>query len=370
MRHFSLLLIALVLLFITPARAQNDRPLVFLAQGDLWAWSLTNPTVRQLTQQGTVSAPMLAPNDGRIAYRALAAVNADELANLQTEGFIADYDLPTDLYLLDPLTGETRIIAGQPVPPNLTMAGGGRVRSAPAWSPDGNAIAWVEFGFRQTDAQIIVQPLDETQPQVLVTGIVLNDARAPEVRWGRSGIALRLTLQADGAQRFELYAHDGAGLSVISYSPPVDEYVQLYDWVRAGESDLLGVLLSSGRWALFDAATGSEVLTADVPVLVNSQMPDAPALRFGVTPELGFFWEMVFAQPSAASVAFPGAPGSVALSPDGSAVAFTGYPEFGALAIWQNGIIESITVTGSQSSDFLFVSSVLWGNIAWGMLQN
>jgi hypothetical protein len=353
-----------------PAQAQGDMPLVFLAQGDLYAWSRTNPTITPLTQHGTVSAPTLAPNDARIAYRALAQVNPDELANLQTEGFIADYDLPTDLSLLDPASGETALIAGQPVPPNLTMAGGGRVRSAPAWSPDGEAVAWVESGFRETTAQIVVQRVDETQPGTLVTGMMLNDARAPEIRWGRAGIAVRLTLQADGAQRFEVYTHEGAPLSTINYAPPPDEYVQLYDWVRTGDTDLLGVLLSSGRWALFDAATGSEVALPDVPALVSIQILAAPALRFGVSPDMGFFWETVSTQPEAASVAFPGAPGSVALSPDGSAIAFTGYPEFGVLAVWQNGMIEPITETGSQSADSLFVSVILWGNMGWQMLQN
>jgi hypothetical protein len=367
-RLFLLLLV--VFLLSLPVHAQNDRPLVFLAQGDLWAWSETSPVITQLTQHGTVSAPTLAPNDARITYRALAAVNPDELANLQTEGFIADYDLPTDLYLLNPITAETVVIAGQPVTPNLTIAGGGRVRSAPVWSPDGNAVAWVESGFRQTDAQIVMQALDDTQPQALVTGIVLNEARAPEIRWGRSGIALRLTLQADGTQSFAIYADDGSLLSVIAYTPPPNEYVQLYDWVRAGESDLLGVLLSSGRWVLFDAATGSEVVTIHVPVLVSMNSLAAPALRFGVSPDLGFFWETISANMETASVAFPGAPGSVTLAPDGNAIAFTGYPEFGALAVRRGDNIVVVETADIQPPNLLFVVSVIWGNMGWQLLQN
>lgn len=354
----------LILSFVSTnnVSAQSPAPVLFTAQGDLWALR-EGAAVERWTQDGALSGVALAPDITRIAYHTLAPVSRAGLASLQVDGAIAAFDLPGDIALLDVNTRAVTVLATQNADAALT-AGGSLVRSYPVWSPDGSALAWVELPFLGTTAQLITQNM-ATGERSTLGAVELATSQAPELRWGRAGFALRLSLQADGEQVFALLQNDGARLPMLRVIPAADEFVQMVDWVQAGEVDWLGVLFSSGRWALYDPATGVEQTTAGVPMLYSVNAPDTPALRFGVTPDTGFFWETVSAQTQAASVAYPGTPGQVALAPDGTALAFIGYPEFGALGLARDGVLQTVVGTGSSTPDSLVLSGIIWGSMAW-----
>jgi hypothetical protein len=349
-------------LFALPVAAQPTTPVLFTAQGDLWAWS-EGAAIERWTQDGALSGVALAPTMTQVAYHTLAPVSRAGLGSLQVDGAIAEYDLPGDLALLDLTTRAITPLAMQSADATLA-AGGSLVRSYPAWSPDGGAVAWIELPFLGTSAQLVAQNLS-TGERVTVGGFELATPRAPQLRWGRGGFAVRLSTQANGEQLFGFYANDGARLPMLTVIPATDEFVQTYDWIQVGELDWLGVLFSSGRWALYDPITGVEQTTTGVPMLYSLSAPDAPALRFGVTADTGFFWETVSAQPQAASVAYPGTPGQVALSPDGGALAFIGYPEYGALGWARDGALQTVAGTGSTLPESIAATTVLWSAMGW-----
>lgn len=351
-----------LLLFNSIAHAQSSPPVLFTAQGDLWAWS-EGAAIERWTQDGALSGVALAPAMTQVAYHTLAPVSRAGLGSLQVDGAIAEYDLPGDLALLDLTTRAITPLATQSGDATLA-ASGSLVRSYPAWSPDGGAVAWIELPFLGTTAQLVTQNLS-TGERISVGGFELATPRAPQLRWGRGGFAVRLSTQANGDQLFGFYLTDGTRLPMLTVIPTTDEFVQTYDWIQVGEVDWLGVLFSSGRWALYDPITGVEQATTGVPMLYSLSAPDAPALRFGVTTDTGFFWETVSAHPQAASVAYPGTPGQVALSRDGSALAFIGYPEYGALGLARDSALQTVVGTGSTLPEAVAATAVLWGAMGW-----
>lgn len=370
-RLLVLPLLLLALFAVWPAVAQTivGGPLVLWIAGDLYAadpGTLSLPP-RPLTHMGVISGPSLSPAGDWVAFKAAAPVGLAALDRIQSNGLIAAYDLPADIYLIDPRSGNMALVASQPANPSLLVEGTpdkATVRSAPVWSPDGARLAWMEFPFGATEARLVQYDLG--QRLVAETGITapVLEGRAPSVIWGEGGIALNLGLSASGDQEFRLITADGAALSTVTLHPTFNETVLIEDWVRAGERSLFGVLLSSGWWTLFDPATGQQMPAGSVPELVARAAPDTSfALRFSVDSEVGFYWEAADPLPSeAAAPAFPSDPSRTTLSPDGRAIAFIGYPDYTSAALWQNGTVTAVADTGGAG---LPVGALLWGPTIW-----
>jgi hypothetical protein len=369
---FPLFALALLVLAAWPALAQpavTGAPLVLWVAGDLYSADPGTPGLppRPLTQMGVISGPALSPVGDWVAFKAAAPVGLNALERIQTDGLIAAYDLPADIYLIDPRSGSIALVAGQPDGASLFVEGvadNAVVRSAPAWSPDGARLAWLEFPFGGGEARLM--QFDLGQRLTAATGITapVLEGRAPAVVWGPGGIALNLGLSASGDQAFQLISADGAALSTALLRPTFNETVLVEAWVQDGERSLFGVLLSSGWWTLFDPATGAALPAGQIPELIAAGAPDSSlALRFAVTSDIGFYWEARDPLPTeAAAPAFPSDPSRTTLSPDGRAVAFLGFPEYTSAALWVNEAVEAIDGTGG---DGLPVGAIFWGPTAW-----
>ena len=160
-RLLALPLLLLALFALWPAAAQSvpGGPLVLWIAGDLYAADPGTPTLppRPLTQMGVISGPTLSPAGNWVAFKAAAPVGLAALDRIQTDGLIAAYDLPADLYLLDPRSGSLALVASQPANASLLAEGvpdNATVRSAPSWSPDGTRLAWMEFPFGAAEARL------------------------------------------------------------------------------------------------------------------------------------------------------------------------------------------------------------------------
>ena len=350
--------------------AQDAEPIFLWVRGDLWQFDPLdiNTPPFQITTLGTISEPHLSPDDTRIAYKAASQVGLDALNRVQTDGLIADFDLPADLFVLDITTGQTTQIAVQPENASLFVDGvadNAVIRSAPAWSPDGTRLAWAEFPFGATQTHIVIYDLassavvsDTLDETLTITGV------PPRVVWGSGGIMLWLT-GAGGENLFSFYDANGTNIA-RQFVPPGEHAIEEAIWVEQGGESFPALLYSSGEWAMFDELNAAPITTTLLPQRVARMLPDISyTLAFGRLDDTGFFWEGFDPMtPEAASVAFPGAPSRVTLSPSGRAIAFLGFPEFGSAAIYRDVELIAIPGTGGDVDD-LNVGAILWGSTFW-----
>ncbi len=378
-----LILCCLLALPAFAAAAQPVTPIILWAAGDLYAVDPDNPNQlpRRLTEDGTISDPVMIRSDtdsmlslfpsGAVAYRSLPAFARDALNRIQTDGFIADFDLPTDLMLYNLATGERRAIAGQPEDASLFVDGvpdAGFVRSAPHWSINsmGGMLVWTElpFGGNTAVAMKYLPIEDRTAPITILNNVPIYNGRAPEIRARRRGYLVHSAPSASGEQAFYVYDESGILLRAARVVVPDSEALIAFDWL---DFDTVGFMLDSARWFLIDIHTGA-VSEAAQPVELLSQTAIAMSkpVRFGVDPDLGLFWEIQdIGDPTLPSYAFPGAPDQVALAPGGRDLVFIGLPSFGGAAIWWgDGEIAPIAGTGL---DGLLVGAVLWGSMTWSI---
>jgi hypothetical protein len=324
-----------------------------------------------VTESGTISGPALSSDGGTIAYRAAAPVALEALGRLQVAGEIADFDLPSDLFLYDLTSGTTARIAEQPADASLFVDGvpdRAIVRSAPAWSPDRARLAWTEFAFGAEGAAASLIVYDQATRVHGTASVALPVVRgaAPTPLWGEGGLAVEITVNDDGSRGYQLLTADGVAGPTVAAQVQPGERVEHVAWVAASAETTeawFGVLFSSGRWALYDPVSGLAVQTEGVPQLyARAAGAASPGLRFDVVPEIGFFWETVEPGSPAAAGAYPAPPARVTLAPDGRTVAFLGYPDFSAAALYRDGAMVAIPGTGG---DGLAAGALLWGATGW-----
>lgn len=354
----------------TPTREELDfnYPIILWSAGDLYRARAYDPAPPvRMTENGVISGVSLSPQGNLLAYRQASPVGIEALSRLQTAGAIAEFDLPSDIYVMIAATGEARQIVGQPANASLFVEGTpdvASVRSAPVWSPDGQSIAWMELPFGAATAQLYIHNLASSLTAMAGINMPVTRGAAPALHWGAGGIAIEAGELLPGELSFYIYTTDGRLLSTTTAHPGENESVELLAWVDNGGVSLFGILYSSGRWALIDPANGAEVQLGDLPLLVSRADPyQSLTLRFSVTPDVGFFWETLDPQPTTiASGAFPAAPERVTLSPSGRAVAFLGYPNYTAAATWHLGTVEAIPDTGNGA---IAVGAIFWGATFW-----
>jgi hypothetical protein len=372
MRFLGLLLLVLTVALpgaAQPGQPADDAPLLLWSAGDFYLADAANPANApiRLTSSGVISGAVLSPQGGRVAYREAAAVGLDALGRLPVDAPIAEFDLPSDIIALDLVTGAVIPIALQSPGASLFVEGvpnRADVRSAPSWSPDGTQLAWTSLAFESPAAQLYLFDFNNLLTAVVPINVPVQRGAAPEVIWGRGGIAVGTGEPQPGERAYSFFTPDGFLRSTTVIRPATGEAIELVAWVEDGADSLFGTLFSSGRWALIDPATGTERSVEGVPQLVSALNPDQSlALRFGVDGELGFFWETLDPLNAQFSGAFPSAPERTTLSPSGRAVSFLGYPSYTGAALWtETAGVQPIAGTGSGQ---LETGNVFWGPTIW-----
>ncbi len=378
--RFPSLACVLLLFMALVAQAQPEpAPIIAWVRGDLWRLDPVeiDAASRQLTRGGAISGYALSPDGRAIAFKAAAQVGLDALDQIQAAGLIAEFDLPADIYLLDAATGQIALVAGQPDDASLLAADRpdrALVRSAPVWSPDGLRIAWTELDFSVSVSpppRLVVYDLATRTAYRAIDSIpaAITFGAAPPLIWGTSAVAVSAGVAADGALQFlffRLNADRPAELLAVARVPSPNAETQEIAWVEDEGEGLLGILLTTGHWILIDPRTGNIQPAEATPLLYSTAAGGSSlGLRFGALPQTGMFWETVeLGGATAASAAYVGTPGRVALSPDGREVAFLGFPTYATVAIWEAGGLLPLPATG-EGEDRLEVGSLIWGPMAW-----
>lgn len=367
MKH-RVLFVMLLCVFVTGAARAQDAPpapvLLLINGANIWGYYPTGLT--QLTPTRYGDRPALSPDGGRFAYKTVADIG---VRALQTTGGLVS-ELPSDIRLYDLNTRLETVITGQP--PDATFNTGeparAIVRSAPAWSPDGAAIAWTEDVAPEAVRRLVIYTPATGETRILTEDLPLQAGfqQTLALRWGPGGIALHsVTAAPAGAgtpqpmlDAMLVYSPDGALLSSTSLRPAEGEYLYAFEWIDDGGADKVGVIYSTGRWELIDPATGMTAPLSGTPELYSTLAPDGLALRFGVAhhPDRGavFTWR-------AGDVVLPysGPLEWVSIAPAGDAVA---YADGGIGYIWRDGETQPIFGTNDYNARG---SDVVWGPTAW-----
>ncbi len=363
MRRLVVPLFLLISIGVMAQSEQDNAPIFLWVRGDLWRVDPADLTAapEQITEGGTISAPVLSPDGDWIAYKAAAQVGIEALDRLETEGLIADFDLPSDLFVLNVVTGESRPLVGQPENPSLFVDGvpdRATSRSAPVWSPDGTTLAWAQIDFGSPQAALVILNR-ETMNGISAPITMEVFGIPPNIVWQGETISVWLTLPT-GITHVERFTAEGIPTELMeipqeSIGGSIEGFYEL--------SGRTLILNDQGEWREIFADASSGVVPS--PMLTVAGAENAYRIGFGHVAETGFFWEAFDPlTPDATSVAFPGVPARVTLSPDGRSIAFLGFPEFGAAAIYRDGELFTIPNTGDDAAK-LNVGAILWGTPIW-----
>lgn len=358
------LLCVLILAVAGVVQAQDaPAPVLMLINGeDIWA---SYPTgLARLTYSGYADRPALSPAGGQIAYPVIDRIG---IQALQTTGGLVS-ELPSNIVLQNLTTRVETSIATQPEGATFNAGEPARaiVRSAPAWSPDGSALAWTEDVTPEAVRSLVIYTLASASAQVAVTDLPLQAGfqQTLPVRWGGGGIALHsitAVAEATAAQptidTFLIYSPAGALLASSTVTPATGEYVYDFQWIDDAGVDKLGVIYSTGRWDVIDPASGAVTPLVGSPELYSLSAPDGLSVVFGVTslPNGAVFTWRVGQTP----LAYTGPLEWLSISPAGDAIA---YATQGIAYTWRDGVTEPVYGTNDYN---MVVSDVVWGPTAW-----
>ena len=359
-----LLLCVLILALAGAAQAQDTpAPVLMLINGeDIWA-SYPTGLVR-LSFSGYANRPALSPSGGQIAYPVIDQIG---IQALQTTGGLVS-ELPSNIVLQDLTTQAATPIATQPEGATFNAGEPARaiVRSAPAWSTDGGALAWTEDAAPESVRSLVVYTPASATAQVLAADLPLQAGfqQTLPVRWGGGGIALHsitAVAEATAAQptidTFLIYSPQGALLASATVTPAAGEYVYDFQWISDAGVDKLGVIYSTGRWDIIDPATGAVTALVGSPELYSLSAPDGLSVVFGVTslPNGAVFTWRVGQTP----LAYTGPLEWLSISPSGDGLA---YASQGLAYTWRDGVTEPVYGTNDYN---MVVSDVVWGPTGW-----
>lgn len=250
---------------------QKSAPLILVISGDLWAWNGPGQPLKQLTQWGYNSAPVISPDGKYVAYSSLPAFVVDDI---KKQGGRSGYP-PSNIWLMEVATSNAVRIADQPPNAGYGQNQPSTMRASPSWSPDSKALAWGEIvgdkttsdgSFAGYDEHMVVYDLGQQTQKVILkdmpsyNGINGGDS----VYWGESGIALLIPPGAGDPPdppTPTLYLYNSAGKLLLQKSlDPGDAQNSFYffAWIKDGQKEL-GLIYAEDQNSgslLFDPKTG------------------------------------------------------------------------------------------------------------------
>ncbi len=375
MRKFQHLLGIVVLLGVVvtgilPAAAQANSPLVFVMNGDLWKWSAGQAQPTQMTTWGYNFRPMMSPDGNRVAYKSWAQLSVNFLDN----GGAWAGDMPANIWVMDVETTDAVRVADQPANASIDNTNGpvnSIFRSDPVWSPQGDALAWVEYV--NNAFQLVVYNFSINTSRVIAElpyPFMDGGIFVPAPKWGYGGISyLYFGMDDDGQnfiQELYVYAPDGTLISRTVVSPSPENYLLEDFWF----GNNVGFLSNSGSVTVLNLDAKTYGSANGVPSMQAGGGASATFLQLVPGPSDGTanikWYVMDNTLNTLAELPYSGTwnNGGVAPAPDGFSYAFIA----DALYVWTDGKITKVPNTdGILESNFGWGAGVAWAYPEWGI---
>ncbi|MBN1563391.1 MAG: SH3 domain-containing protein [Anaerolineae bacterium] len=356
---------------ISTAYAQSDVSLIFLKDGDLWQWN--GSVVTQLTTWGYNERPVLSPDGSRIAYNSWAILVVEAIAQgKQVAGFI-----PSNIWLLDPVNGNATRAADQPADASFWQDGVTDkviMRGDPAWSPDSSQIAWAELVLPETQYRLVTYNVVNGAQTVIVPQLPYPWADGgffdiPDVTWGSQGIAVDVVaanaVTGDFEEHLYLYTPTGSLVHDSVIGGSATEWPFTKAWTTYNGAAYFGLTYPSGKRYVLDPATGDQQPMSAIPELYSVATPSGSISAF-VAPNsdaagnIDKYWTVTYPdRTQTQALEFSGTPESIAIAPDGQALAYVS----DAVYVWSNGSVTAIP--GTQGIGSSWGVGVVWGANDW-----
>lgn len=189
----------LALAFGLPAAAA---PLVANLNGNFWAWREAGGWTR-LTARGHNGPGVFSPDGRSLAYASVAAHAVDA----PPPG--GETWRTTNIWRLDLAIFRATRLTAQPAG---ARGGGGRIRSTPAWSPDGRLLAWTELeaGAPRGRQTLVVRGVATGRTRVVQTAVpdYPTPGPPPAVLWSAYGL---LTIGPTPTEPTNVFVFDPGG---------------------------------------------------------------------------------------------------------------------------------------------------------------
>jgi len=381
MRYRALVMVVCIVLLLPLARststaqAQIDGELIILMRGDLWAYSESGGTLRQLTRWGYNQLPVISPDGQRVAYASVAEIAVPVLQRFGEPPNLP----PTNIWLWSLASGQATRIAQQPVNasfgtglPNETFIR----RGTPVWSPDGLRLAWIEsvvVGAQTAHALVIYDMLgNRVRANTPLRAEGLTELFSFDTpRWDAF-----LVVRASGlsgqiyAEKLLFFDSDGQPINQIRLQDGGGALIQHYEWASLNGQPYVAALLSNNAWTLINPFNGSRLNPPSVVERFSPRAPNAVSVYFLIaTDGTGYRWRGV-ANRQEVVLPFSGLPEQLSIAASGSAVAWAAED---AIYILRNGQTRKIVGTERAAGDTRPMA-VAWSYNAWrvqpaGILQ-